>query len=98
MSKRFKLKLDMGPGIDDCDVGWMEVTPSGMILEVFIENDVAKMTSGTYNDFRCTTCAADVCIEDLVTPGADNCLCCKSNHGRMNPNEVRAKSEPGKTD
>lgn len=98
MSKRFRLKLDMGPGIDDCEVGWMEVTPSGMILEVFIENDVAKMTSGVRNETRCTTCSGDVCVKDLVTPGADDCLCCKSNHGQINPNEVRAKSEPGKTD
>ena len=97
MSKRFRLKLDMGPGIDDCEVGWMEVTPSGMILEAYFFDPVGKLTAGEqpHNDTRCTWCALDQCVKDLVTPGADTCLCCKSNHGQVDPNTIQPVKSDG---
>lgn len=93
MSKRFRLNLEMSPGSGTFEVGWMEVTSTGRILEVYIEEPVARMSSGpNHNDTRCTWCALDHCMTDLVTPGADACLCCKSNHGEVDPNTVRSKT------
>ncbi|QJD49795.1 hypothetical protein SEA_CLUBPENGUIN_71 [Streptomyces phage ClubPenguin] len=91
MSKRVHLLADMGS--TNVAVGWMEVTPTGRILEVHFLDPVAKVsTGGSHIDTRCTSCAQDVCIRDLVTPGADECLCCKSNHGQVDPNVVQTKT------
>jgi hypothetical protein len=90
VSKRVRLLADMGSA--NITVGWMEVTPTGRILEVHFPDKVAKMTAGEpHDDTRCSGCALDICVDDVVTVGAVDCLCCKSNHGKIDPNEVRIK-------
>jgi len=92
MSKRVILNAQMGS--ENIAVGWIEVTPTGRILEAYFQDSVAKVTAGEpHNDTRCTWCALDSCVRDMVTPGADECLCCKSNHGALDPNEVQSASK-----
>lgn len=95
MSKRVNLVAEMGD--NHITVGWLEITPTGRILEAYFMDPVAKVTTGEpYNDTRCAVCSRDECVKDFVTEGGENCLCCKSNHGRVDPNTVQAKAEPKK--
>lgn len=88
MSKRVRLMAEMGYA--KVPVGWIEVTSSGRILEIYTVDPVVKVTTGgKHEDARCTSCAADSCVPDLVGVVKKDCLCCKSNHGAVDLEPIR---------
>lgn len=95
MSKRVNLVAEMGD--NHITVGWLEVTPTGQILEAYFEDPIARVTSGEpHNDTRCAVCSRDECVKDFVMEGIVECLCCKSNHGRVDLSMVQPKVVPKK--
>lgn len=78
MSERVRLGAEVGSHF--VEIGWIEITGTGQILELYIPDTVIKMSSGKHHqDTRCVICSDNVCRKDVIT-GKD-CLCCKTNHG-----------------